>query len=99
MEKYTFYIYDCTDNRFKNALNHIKNYLKNDHDIETVDEDYTVTNDHPAGDDCMCVDINLETKAQLKSFHHNTKENEDFIRSRPAPKVRPKRIKRVTKDL
>jgi len=98
MKEYTFYVYDCTENRFDNALNHIKNYLKDSHEIETVNSDFTVSNNHPAGDDCMCVDINLKTNDSLKSFQYNTKENEEYIRNRPV-KPRPKRKKREEKDL
>jgi hypothetical protein len=95
MKEITFFIYDDTDNRFDNAKNNVKKHLFNEFDINKDINNFITTNDHPAGDDCMCVTVTflkseIEGKA-LKSFLGHTIESLTEIKNRPKPKKRPKR--------
>ena len=72
----TFYVYDDTFNAYENARNHVHKSLL-DHGILTDKYSYTITNNHPAGWDCICVDVDAEGLENVNSFMGNTVEMEN----------------------
>lgn len=98
MKKRTFYVYDDTNERFINASNHVINHLKENFNIEKTVEHLTTRNDHPAGDDCICVDVAFNEEEilnkNIKSLLGNTQEYEDYFAKRKPTKQRKNRKER-----
>lgn len=72
----TFYVYDDTFNAFENARNHVHKRLL-DHGILTNKYSYAISNNHPAGWDCICVDVDIDKVSYISSFMGNTIEMEN----------------------
>lgn len=68
----TFYCYDDTFNAFENAKNHVHGYLLS-HGYSTDTTKYVVSNSHPAGYDCICVDVSHTELLKVSSFTGNTR--------------------------
>lgn len=71
----TFYVYDDTFDAYENARNHVHKRLL-DHGTLTDKYSYSITNNHPAGWDCICVDVDAEGLENVNSFMGNTLEME-----------------------
>jgi hypothetical protein len=91
----TFFIYDDTENRFDNAKNNVKKHLLNEFNIDKDSKYFVTTDDHPSGDDCMCVTVTFlksEIKGKvIKSFLGHTVESLEQRKERPKPKKKPNR--------
>lgn len=74
----TFYCYDDTFNAFENAKNHVHKYLLGKGVITDI-ESYKVSNDHPAGYDCICVTVEHDDLDGINSFVGNTYECENNV--------------------
>lgn len=72
----TFYVYDDTFDAYENARNHVHKRLL-DHGILTDKYSYSISNNHPAGWDCICVDVDADGLDGIKTFMGNTIEMEN----------------------
>jgi hypothetical protein len=73
----TFYIYDDTFDAYKNAATHVHRYLRDEYKLLTKWKDYKITNQHPAGYDCICVEVEVPDTLKVKSFLGNTRQCEE----------------------
>lgn len=55
----TYYVYDDTPYPYYHAAKHVQRYLKS-HGVDTDIRTYRISNEHPCGVDCICVDVGFE---------------------------------------
>lgn len=79
----TFYVYDWTFNAYENAAKHVHKRLS-DRGFITDKSQYIITNDHPAGYDCICVEVSCDDQnfERVNTFMGNTFEANNYIGDR-----------------